>query len=1533
MNKNKEIDEKNKSKPIHDIIALYQGNNKNVSIPIDNKKKQENKKGNENNNKLINNSIQENKEIKNKIQKNNDNSTLNKEKTNNNFQDKRNIFEPKKNEENKDIIIKKEKSQRDINRNFLKEKPQEINDEIRASNTIKLKQKVNIDKFEENKNNSKNQNCDKRISMRIDNINKTIKDNKSSFNNNNIEKKENKDNKEEIKENKTNAKKESSNNILQKIKEMEKNKNEKKIEENKPKEKRQCIESSVFENLKLLYQNNSKGQNNISTNNKERKNSNINKNNENANQNNNKINEENKNDEIAPKEKEIPTEKLALIKMEKHINDIRNKKKEDTISSKTIPKKLNLNEIFKKMKIEQIGSNIKEGKREELIKLAQKKKEQEENLISINEVVLEHEPETCNEEIKEMDNEDEEIIEKEEGENCVKENGNNINNNCQEKENDLKNEEEENAQENEDKNNEKDKNKKEKFLDFNNIKNKLKESFNKMRKISVFNTEKDEKADIIKNANIEQEEEELNIRKKLLFNNENDESISNDYQRNNLSRIENEVFCNDRKTLTKNESYFMIHQTKTEKKITRNTIQTSKSSKQFLTDKKNSKIKVEDIILEMKNITENSKEGNNDKFCENFFVASFPIENGKILENSQNEKADCNHESCNLLPAMQPEIIYKYPRYEVKGLEINNLAASICFPNGIKICYEEEEDKIKTVRNYRSAFTNQVGDKFFAVTYHFFLKMVNNDFFHNYKMNPMKYQLTTYQDELTSIFNDELEEDIIKKLKRYSELNFRENVYVPFCLCLISKYPFYEEMEKCLESIMLSINNYETTPEELNQLITYIIESIPAPPAKSKISFALPYLNRLCEIQRPYFEDILQYGNNPTILLKYLSINSIINIFKLLIFEQKILVVGKDNDIVSQIILNFVALLYPFEWIHTCIPIMSEKMLKFLQAFLPFFNGMNYSLYEKAKPILTKAPKGVFIINIDAEESIDINNNFKKNSKYIKGSNYINQNFYKFPKNIGNLLLKELRSIKNDFDRLQNHNYENSNINIRIKNLFLHIFVIMLYDYKKFSHIIDNYPVFNSFLLIKEKPNADKKFYKELTSTQLFQMFIQNSFCNDENRKFYFDERLNDYSLLKKTKEYNSNIMYAMIFEKFQREYLSNQTINKNYIIKPIFHKDFEEFQKSMEKGNKSLKYNDIITFIYKKYDSYYKYLNSQGVLKENKRIVGRPFDLISENDPQNYNIFILPKEKDKDLISINNSSNSKIKINEMSSEKSILNSSSQKISSNKLKIISGDEKNVKTTRYSFYIRKRGAELSEEQIDEIKDNIRETMTRVYKSEIKDLKEDEKIIMDCIKEEFGRDYFINVITSGNSKERVEKVLQKDSFDFFRYIIFNSLLNLLHQEENDEIIICAMKLSKICLYIKMIENKKEVLLSDILFYVLEDYSLYTKQKFWTIWIEDDMTDSDIGIFRFLKYSKKKENINIDEENEKYLLYSKHSYDILSGLCTIMIKMKLSNNFIYSTITGLIQEYIFDDKIFSKLMKEMIDELQFYKKLSNK
>ena len=105
------------------------------------------------------------------------------------------------------------------------------------------------------------------------------------------------------------------------------------------------------------------------------------------------------------------------------------------------------------------------------------------------------------------------------------------------------------------------------------------------------------------------------------------------------------------------------------------------------------------------------------------------------------------------------------------------------------------------------------------------------------------------------------------------------------------------------------------------------------------------------------------------IILEHFSINNIISIFKLLIFEQKIIVIGEDMDKISEIILNLISLIYPFEWIHTYIPVMSMKMLKFLESFLPFLNGMNISLYNEAKSFLAKS-EDVFVINVDDDSIV-----------------------------------------------------------------------------------------------------------------------------------------------------------------------------------------------------------------------------------------------------------------------------------------------------------------------------------------------------------------------------------------------------------------------------------------------------------------------------------------------------------------------------------------------------------------------------------
>lgn len=67
-----------------------------------------------------------------------------------------------------------------------------------------------------------------------------------------------------------------------------------------------------------------------------------------------------------------------------------------------------------------------------------------------------------------------------------------------------------------------------------------------------------------------------------------------------------------------------------------------------------------------------------------------------------------------------------------------------------------------------------------------------------------------------------------------------------------------------------------------------------------------------------------------------------------------------------------------FRWIHTCIPIMSSQMMKYLQSFLPFLNGIHESLFHLAKPMLKGADDELFIV-FTPKNKIKINSNLQNN--------------------------------------------------------------------------------------------------------------------------------------------------------------------------------------------------------------------------------------------------------------------------------------------------------------------------------------------------------------------------------------------------------------------------------------------------------------------------------------------------------------------------------------------------------------------------
>ena len=807
----------------------------------------------------------------------------------------------------------------------------------------------------------------------------------------------------------------------------------------------------------------------------------------------------------------------------------------------------------------------------------------------------------------------------------------------------------------------------------------------------------------------------------------------------------------------------------------------------------------------------------NDTFCIGFFMVSFNFNKPKIIENSDKLMADCNHTFCSSFPAISPDIYARYPEKDTDDFEISELGASICYPNGIKLCFEKNEMHINGLKNFTSILTNQVGKRYFLSTYHLYFKYSYDEFMNKYE------------------YGNLIDKDLLQK----SNL---KNIYIPFGICLLSQYPFFNQIEKCLESLRFAIANNNSNPNEIYDLLVYLIKSIPIPSPGTNLNFPLPYFSELITINQPKYKDIFLFGDNPTIILEYFSVEEIIIIMRLLLFEQKILIIGNNYEILSHIIYNFSILLYPMQWVHTFIPIMTEKTIRYLDSFLPFFNGMHVSLFELASSTLENTKENIFIYDLN-KHTFQINTFPSLNSKNIIKK--INELIPQFPKNILNNITFGLGVVKSYLDKIKNikkASDENLGENIKIKQVFIQAFIEILYDYKTYLTLLNDKPIFNTKTLLEKRPKADYKFYNEITQTQLFHLFIQNNPVNYKANTF-FEEQLDLYDKLTDKKN-------------FMKEFIDNYNkickINENYFIPPEILENFDVKNPKKIKIQGPLNEVEYKKNIKKKYFIYDTYFKPKSILKSNKLIITGIFTFENNKIASEINYYIFPKEK------INNES-----------EKAIVNYSNDEL---------------------------GKELTPMEKDDIKENITDVITKIFKNdEISDPEETEKLILDSLNNDYGIDLYTNSLYDNKN------ILHKAQFEFLNKLIYSSLNKILLTKITQQ-----KKLFYTAQLIKSCENfrTKENSLDNILYPKLSKIQIISDENFWKEY-------ADLFI---------KDNCSQDmNKDEKWT-------ECIKRMKNIMLLMGLNKTMIYSTLANLGKVNMTENK-FSKLMKSIISSLKIY------
>ena len=209
--------------------------------------------------------------------------------------------------------------------------------------------------------------------------------------------------------------------------------------------------------------------------------------------------------------------------------------------------------------------------------------------------------------------------------------------------------------------------------------------------------------------------------------------------------------------------------------------------------------------------------------------------------------------------------------------------------------------------------------------------------------------------------------DMEDKLAIITEFNFRDYVYVPICACLLSKNPYALNMETILRYIVQGKENHEFNNSLINKIILHITTEVTVPPDDSSLLFSIPGKKQRLEVLGLNQSKLPQTNFNMVILLDYFDVQEILLLLKLLLLEQKVLIVADNYRLLPIICDALINALYPFSWTCAFIPVVTENLVKYLQTPMPFLMGIEEHLYQFV---------GEFI---DEEEGIVVFNLAKKN--------------------------------------------------------------------------------------------------------------------------------------------------------------------------------------------------------------------------------------------------------------------------------------------------------------------------------------------------------------------------------------------------------------------------------------------------------------------------------------------------------------------------------------------------------------------------
>ena len=272
-------------------------------------------------------------------------------------------------------------------------------------------------------------------------------------------------------------------------------------------------------------------------------------------------------------------------------------------------------------------------------------------------------------------------------------------------------------------------------------------------------------------------------------------------------------------------------------------------------------------------------------------------------------------------------------------------------------------------------------------------------------------------------------------LKRSTLIKQSQNIYIPKCICLVSIYPYI----KLFHKILFDIYQYISQPRDIpiEKIITNLIIEVPIPPrGLYTINYSLIGKNIILEGTENNKIQVISEISLRTFDLS-LDFKTKMEVIKHILLCSKILFFSSNLNKLSEVILSFLVLLFPFKYPFQVTSYLHKDSYNILESISPFMIGIKESYRETffEDNGITTDGMNIFIVNLDEKKSYLISD----------------EEFPNFPPKMLYSLDRDIKNLENKYKKETDSNIKE--FNELYQNLFFEFFCELLKGYETYLNM------------------------------------------------------------------------------------------------------------------------------------------------------------------------------------------------------------------------------------------------------------------------------------------------------------------------------------------------------------------------------------------------------------------------------------------------------------------------------------------------